>query len=280
MTETRVLSLAQNKRLVREQLSAAFPGVKFSVTATGSRHFRDLQVTWVDGPTPDQVDAAAGRYTSYQPDQETGRNWRRGASEITWADGRTEMVYFAADNLHVRRDLSALFTQRVLRLAATITGSRLGVEFQVGSLYPEFDTGYGVCPGGDGSHLVWFLSSHIPQEAVTWFTDDHRPRKVGFHQMLATGAAGLPVRVTLEVAQEGQALGYTLALAEDGTVVSALHRHYRNRDGKSGWWDDGAQFCGNDADMAWATWAGDAAARVATGRVITDTQLRKAGLPA
>ena len=51
---------------IRQELKAAFPGVKFSVT---KRDYGSVSVKWTDGPTVDQVDAITGKYKSgyYDP---------------------------------------------------------------------------------------------------------------------------------------------------------------------------------------------------------------------
>lgn len=46
---------------LKKELSLAFPGVKFSVRM---RHHGSITISWVDGPTGNEVDAIAGKYES------------------------------------------------------------------------------------------------------------------------------------------------------------------------------------------------------------------------
>lgn len=54
---TRYLSCAETAKLIRAQLKAKFPGVKFSVKSSVYAGGASIDVAWVDGPTGKMVDA-------------------------------------------------------------------------------------------------------------------------------------------------------------------------------------------------------------------------------
>jgi hypothetical protein len=60
---TRYLGLAETNKLLRKQLAAAFPGVKFRVVGQSYSGGSSTDITWTDGPTSAQVEAIAGAYS-------------------------------------------------------------------------------------------------------------------------------------------------------------------------------------------------------------------------
>jgi hypothetical protein len=54
---TRYLSCAETAKLIRAQLKAKFPGIKFSVKSSVYAGGASIDVAWVDGPTGKMVDA-------------------------------------------------------------------------------------------------------------------------------------------------------------------------------------------------------------------------------
>lgn len=53
---------AQAAQAIREELKANFKGIKFSVTSEGYSMGDNVNVSWQDGPTSDQVEAITGKY--------------------------------------------------------------------------------------------------------------------------------------------------------------------------------------------------------------------------
>jgi hypothetical protein len=56
------VSAADTSKLIRKDLKAAFPAVKFSVTTKTYSGGASARVRWTDGPTSKQVDAVVGKY--------------------------------------------------------------------------------------------------------------------------------------------------------------------------------------------------------------------------
>ncbi len=59
---TRYLSPTESARLLKKDLRAAFPGIKFSCRGSRGTGYGNLSVSWTDGPTSDEVDAVVSRY--------------------------------------------------------------------------------------------------------------------------------------------------------------------------------------------------------------------------
>ena len=53
----------ETAKIIRKELKAAFPGVKFSVK-TGRSGFDIVRVEWIDGPTRSEVDALMRKYAT------------------------------------------------------------------------------------------------------------------------------------------------------------------------------------------------------------------------
>ena len=62
-------------QVIRKQLKAEFPGVKFSVK-TGRSGFDIVRVEWIDGPTWGEVDALMGKYATQGFDGMTDCRYR------------------------------------------------------------------------------------------------------------------------------------------------------------------------------------------------------------
>jgi hypothetical protein len=62
-------SAAETAKIIREELKAAFPHVKFSVRAENFAQGNAVRVHWENGPTEEAVRALTGdKYQSYLPD--------------------------------------------------------------------------------------------------------------------------------------------------------------------------------------------------------------------
>jgi hypothetical protein len=64
MQNTRYLSCAESAKLLRSELKAEFPGVKFSVRSSTYAGGASISVEWLDGPTERQVQAVTARYAA------------------------------------------------------------------------------------------------------------------------------------------------------------------------------------------------------------------------
>lgn len=57
---------AQAAKLIRKELKAAFPGIKFSVTSQGFSMGNCVDISWTDGPTEDEVHKISDKYEKGQ----------------------------------------------------------------------------------------------------------------------------------------------------------------------------------------------------------------------
>ncbi len=82
-----LIAAAKNARI---ELKRAFPGVTFSVKTSRFSMGDDMRVTWVDGPTADQVDAIIDRYAGGSFD---GMTDSYNYTQDTWTDAFGEAKY-------------------------------------------------------------------------------------------------------------------------------------------------------------------------------------------
>lgn len=61
-TSPRYLSVVEVAKLLRAELKATFPAVKFSVRSSSYAGGASIRISWTDGPTAKRVDAIAQKY--------------------------------------------------------------------------------------------------------------------------------------------------------------------------------------------------------------------------
>lgn len=176
-TTEKYLSCKETAALVRQQLKACFPGQKFSVRSDTYSGGASVRVSWVDGPTEKEVDAAVRRY------------------ERSWFDGMVDMkhyheptlvslpgeelpvlVRFGADYVTTSRELSPGYAAQLHEAAAELVKRQFGREtYDRDERVPEFHTEFGyVHAGGTGHHLAWFLSLHVrPGQSLAQAEAEH-----------------------------------------------------------------------------------------------------------
>ena len=102
----KVNSLVAAGKNIRIELSAAFPGVKFSVRSSRFSGGDSLRVSWIDGPTDEQVSAIANKYAAGSFDCMTDcYNYEHS----TWTDAFGDAKY-----VQTTREYSDAFIVRVL----------------------------------------------------------------------------------------------------------------------------------------------------------------------
>lgn len=94
--------------LIRADLKAAFPGVKFSVRSSRYAGGSSVHVSWTDGPLTSAVDAAIARYKVQGFDGMTDS--ATNAGPVRLADGRLVRIY---SYLFTQRETSAALRARV-----------------------------------------------------------------------------------------------------------------------------------------------------------------------
>lgn len=109
--KARYLSDVDVAKLIRRELKAAFPAVKFSVT---SKHA--VRVRWTDGPTPDRVDAIVMKWSGKSFDGMTDSTNYRGPFQYNGEWVETYCYVFTS------RDVSAVFARRIAAAVASYYG--------------------------------------------------------------------------------------------------------------------------------------------------------------
>lgn len=136
---TKYLSCAETAKLIRVQLKAKFPGIKFSVKSNVYSGGASIDVGWIDGPTGKMVDEivkpfagggfdgmidmAYSVYAYLLPDgsacfaQTSGTEGSGGvqpADKVFMPVAGAERVHFGANYVFTRRDNSRGFLERAL----------------------------------------------------------------------------------------------------------------------------------------------------------------------
>lgn len=103
------ISVADTAKLVRKALKAAFPGVKFGVRSKSYSGGASINVSWVNGPTSDSVDAICREFRGAVFDGMIDLK-----SYVTHeVDG--ESVHYGADYIFCTREMTREFISNVER---------------------------------------------------------------------------------------------------------------------------------------------------------------------
>lgn len=105
-SDARVLADTEVTAMIRAELKAAFPAVKFSVRKT---HAGAVAVNYTDGPTVARVKAIAGRYEGKGFDGMTDSTTYADAFQLATGEWVRTYCY-----VFVNRSMSAAFTARVV----------------------------------------------------------------------------------------------------------------------------------------------------------------------
>lgn len=163
-SQPRYLSTKETAVLVREQLAACFPSVKFSVRKDSAT---SILVSWTDGPHTRDVEEAYSRYQGARFDHHDDLRRYNEPTLMAWPGGKTEMVRFGVEHIFSRRTLSAEYQEVLAQAAATLVAEQVGEQFNADLYYHQsIATDWGVCYPGTGHHLMWFLSLHIAAPAT------------------------------------------------------------------------------------------------------------------
>lgn len=166
-TTSRYLSAAQTAKLVREQLRANFPGVKFSVRTDTYAGGASIDVRWTDGPHTAAVEAVVDRYGSRRFDGRDDSTHYRGDTLVAWADGSVEAVHFGAHYVMCHRELSAQYLDYLEPFAQALVAANTSTAWDRDGMYDTlFGEQYGYLPGySSGHNVLWFLSQHVAAPA-------------------------------------------------------------------------------------------------------------------
>lgn len=109
---TRYLSVAETAKLVRAALADKFPGVKFSVRSKSYSGGASIDISWIDGPTAEEVKNVSSKFEGATFD---GMIDLKEYHRSIW---NGEEVHFGADYIFENRSLSnGLFLKTVESVA-------------------------------------------------------------------------------------------------------------------------------------------------------------------
>ena len=109
--EIKSYSTTETASLIRQELKAAFPSVKFSVRSKSYSGGSSINVSWTDGPTSQEVDRVAGSFAGASFD---GMIDLKSYHESNYQGQR---VRFGADFVFTNRKVSADLLKRAVRYA-------------------------------------------------------------------------------------------------------------------------------------------------------------------
>ena len=116
-------------KMVRSELRATFPSVKFSVRCSRGTAVAWMDVSWVDGPTTPQVDEITGLFEGRKFNGMTDTYDDQGSILVAGEDdAMPEEIYYACGGILTARSFSAaghLEAQRVIETESSIPHVRV-----------------------------------------------------------------------------------------------------------------------------------------------------------
>ena len=120
-TERR-LSTTDVAKIIRGELRAGFPGVKFSVRSKSYAGGSSIDVGWTDGPTTGEVDAIVKRYEGATFDGMRDLKEYRDPTLLANPDGSYEHVSYGVDYILTHRTIGTEWRAEIGAMIAAATG--------------------------------------------------------------------------------------------------------------------------------------------------------------
>lgn len=141
---------------IRRDLKKHFPKIKFSVRKGG---YDDISVSWVNGPTTEQVKVITGKYKNkFLDDSLDFSNY----SPSAW-----NKVFGGVGSLFLSREMD----DNLLSIAITAINSRMGADISINSYHQNEN----VLVGGVRLYeLVWEEANRISTDGKDWFHDEEK----------------------------------------------------------------------------------------------------------
>ena len=155
-----LVAAAKNMRI---ELKAAFPAVKFSVKSRRASMMDAIDVSWIDGPTVDQVDEIIQRYRAGRFDgMDDSYNYERNA----WRDAFGDAKYVSGGRS--LSDKAILSAMRTLKAQGRISQDATLEQYRRGNLYQASIGGSGMESEQDAiyraaARRTWALAQKINQ---------------------------------------------------------------------------------------------------------------------
>lgn len=123
MEVTRI-STADTAKIIRKELKHYFPNVKFSVRSHSYSGGSSINVSWVDGPTANEVDSIAKRFQGASFDGMTDSKSYHNSFVILEGSTLPVEVHYGADYVFTNRDLSPEFKAELVKKFEEISGEK------------------------------------------------------------------------------------------------------------------------------------------------------------
>lgn len=160
--KSRWLSPKETARLVREQVKAMFPGIRFSVAKEEYSGGASILVKWTDGPTQEAVETSCQRYQNSWFDGMDDSRHYVDHTLMAWPDGSVELVSFGVRYVNGSREISSAYQAVLEQAASALVLEQTGREFDLDAEYPTIFTDWSTFRPCNGHQLVWHLAKFIP----------------------------------------------------------------------------------------------------------------------
>jgi len=118
---TEYISVTDTAKIIRKELKANYPGIKFSVRSEKYAGGASINIDWTDGPTASEVDGIVQGFRGADFDGSTDSMHYRNDLVPDPVDG-FKVVHYGAHFIFTNRKTSADLAQRLVPLAAPIHG--------------------------------------------------------------------------------------------------------------------------------------------------------------
>jgi hypothetical protein len=130
--ETKRLSCAETAKLVRKELKAKFPGVKFSVRSSTYAGGASISISYTGGPAQRTVENEVNWLAGADFDGMIDMKTYRDAVLVANEDGTYEQIKSGADFIHAQRDIDPGEQSELLAEIGSIVGHELDGSERVG----------------------------------------------------------------------------------------------------------------------------------------------------
>lgn len=103
------ISLVETAKIIRGELKAYFPGIKFSVRSQNGMTWNSISIKWIDGPTESHINSIVSLFKGKRFDAYTD------SSEWIYGEWEGEEIHFGSDYINCQRITSRVFVEKIVR---------------------------------------------------------------------------------------------------------------------------------------------------------------------
>jgi len=166
---TEYISVTDTAKIIRKELKANFPGVKFSVRSDKYAGGASINVGWTDGPHKFEVDAIVQDFRGADFDGMTDFKYRNDL--IPDPVEGFKVVHYGANFIFTNRKMSNEFAERILHLAAPIRGQFSFPYCSVCNVSVGEDA-YFIPGGSQATRTIGCCAEHAAEAAAYRFNAD------------------------------------------------------------------------------------------------------------